>query len=123
VKFLADMGISPGCIVWLREQGYDAIHLFEHGLHRSSDSEVLRKAKNENRILLTMDLDFARLVSMVKEDDLPTVIIFRLSDQRPHNVQARIVDILPVLKKIILQGSFILSVKDNKVRIRHLPIT
>ena len=63
MKFLADMGVSPRCVEWLRAEGHDAVHLFEQKLHRLSDSEVLHKATAEGRILLTMDLDFARLVS------------------------------------------------------------
>ncbi|ASC71982.1 hypothetical protein XM38_029360 [Halomicronema hongdechloris C2206] len=27
MKFLADMGISPHTVEWLRQQGYDAVHL------------------------------------------------------------------------------------------------
>jgi len=117
------MGVSPRCVEWLRSLGYDAIHLYEQNLHKLPDSEVLGKAKNEERILLTMDLDFARLVSKVREDGLPTVIIFRLSDQRPQNVQAKLVALLPIVEKCIEQGSTIMSVSDNNVRIRYLPIS
>ena len=122
MKFLADMGVSPRCVEWLRAQGYDAVHLYEQGLHKSSDSDILCKAKCERRIVLTMDLDFARLISKVNADDLPTVVIFRLSDQRPYNVQNKLGVILPILKNCTEQGSFILSVNDDKVRIRNLPI-
>ncbi len=30
MKFLADMGISPKSVEFLREAGYEASHLFEH---------------------------------------------------------------------------------------------
>ena len=63
MKFLADMGVSVRCVEWLRVQGYDAVHLYEQGLHMLSDSKVLEKARLEKRILLTMDLDFARILS------------------------------------------------------------
>lgn len=33
MKFLADMGISPRTVEWLRQQGYDAVHLLDEGLH------------------------------------------------------------------------------------------
>ena len=122
MKFLADMGVSPRCVEWLRTQGYDAIHLYEQKLHKLSDCEVLYKAKAENRVLLTMDLDFARLLSRVKSDYFPPVVIFRLSDQRPQYVQAKLLIILPIIENNIEQGSFILSVNENRVRIRHLPI-
>jgi predicted nuclease of predicted toxin-antitoxin system len=122
MRFLADMGISPRCVEWLRTQSHDAVHLFEQGLHRLPDSEVLRKAITEKRILLTMDLDFARLVSVSGADALPTVIIFRLSDQRPQKVQARLEIMFPIIEECLEQGSSIISVSDSKIRIRSLPI-
>jgi len=122
MKFLADMGVSPRCIEWLRTQGYDAIHLYEQGLHQLSDKKILCKAKDEKRILLTMDLDFAWLLSRVESDDCPSVILFRLSNQRPQSIQARLLAILPSISQYIEYGSFILSVNDNKVRVRRLPI-
>ena len=122
LRFLADMGISPRCVEWLRMQGHDALHLFEQKLHMLSDGEILLKAKNEQRILLTMDLDFAQLISKAGTDDLPTVIIFRLNDQRPQNVYAKLTAILPDIGRVIKQCNSIFSVSDNKVRIRRLPI-
>jgi predicted nuclease of predicted toxin-antitoxin system len=47
MKFLADMGVSPRCAEWLRTLGHDAIHLYEQGLHKSSDDEILCKANDE----------------------------------------------------------------------------
>jgi len=122
IKFLADMGVSPRCAEWLRLQGYDAVHLFEQGLHKLSDSDVLRKAKHEERVVLTMDLDFANIISKASSNSLVTVVIFRLSDQRPHNIQDKLGAILPIIKNCAENGAFILSVTDYKVRARKLPI-
>ena len=122
LRFLADMGISPRCIEWLRMKGYDALHLYEQRLHKLSDGEVLLKAKDEQRILLTMDLDFARLVSKAGTDDLPTVVIFRLSDQRPQTVYARLIAALPDIERVMKQCNSIFSVDDKKIRVRRLPI-
>jgi predicted nuclease of predicted toxin-antitoxin system len=44
MKFLADMGISPDTVVWLRSLSHDAVHLHEQGLDRLPDSEILIKA-------------------------------------------------------------------------------
>jgi predicted nuclease of predicted toxin-antitoxin system len=87
-----------------------------------SDVEVLRKAVSENRILLTMDLDFAKLFSATEADTLPIVVIFRLSDQRPQSIQNMMETIMPVIENYAEQGNAIFSVSDDKVRIRHLPI-
>jgi predicted nuclease of predicted toxin-antitoxin system len=122
IKFLADMGVSPRCVEWLRTQGYDAIHLYEQRLQKLADSNILFKAEQEGRILLTMDLDFAQLLSNVISNNLPTVVIFRLSDQRPSNVQNKLEIILPILLNCEDGSSFIISVSDHKIRMRHLPI-
>ena len=122
MRFLADMGVSPRCVEWLRVQGHDAIHLYEQELHKLPDSEVLSMARAEKRILLTMDLDFVRLVTSIDIDDMPIVITFRLSDQRPKNVQIKLEAIIPIIERYIKQGNVIFSVGDKKVRIRHLPI-
>jgi predicted nuclease of predicted toxin-antitoxin system len=109
-------------VEWLRSQGHDALHLYEQELHSLSDNEVLEKAVSENRILLTMDLDFAKLFTAVGAGTLPLVVIFRLSDQRPQSVQAMMGTIMPTIESCSERGNAVLSVGDDKVRIRHLPI-
>ena len=49
MKFLADMGISPSVVEFLRESGYQSVHLHELGLDRFSDSAILEKARAENQ--------------------------------------------------------------------------
>ncbi len=76
LKFLADMGISQRTVCWLRDTGFDSIHLRDQKLQTIPDKEILTKAEIENRIILTCDLDFRTLLSFSKES-LPSVIIFR----------------------------------------------
>lgn len=120
MRFLADMGISQRTISWLRQQGFDAIHLREEGLQRLPDSEVLAKAAMENRVLLTMDLDFGYLVA-ISQQILPGVIIFRLSDERSEMVNSRLSEVL-VKCAYDIQPGVIISVSDKAIRIRRLPI-
>ena len=54
--------------------------LHEGGLHRLPDSAILEKARNEERILLTHDLDFGELVAA----RLPSVVVFRLRSMQPE---------------------------------------
>src|SRR3989337_3331710 len=87
MKFLADMGISPRVVEELRQKGHDAVHLAEQGLHRMVDGDILQKARQENRVLLTHDLDFGELLA-ASGGALPSVIIFRLKDMRAPNVNS-----------------------------------
>ncbi|MCR4292827.1 MAG: DUF5615 family PIN-like protein [Candidatus Kuenenia sp.] len=47
MKFPGDMGISQAAIKWLNEQGLDAIHVRNINMCRSSDTEILLKAKKD----------------------------------------------------------------------------
>ena len=85
MKFLADMGLSQSSVNWLRQNGYDVIHLREEGLQRKTDIEIVKKATKERRTILTCDLDFADLMATSGEI-CPSIIVFRLQNERPENV-------------------------------------
>jgi predicted nuclease of predicted toxin-antitoxin system len=120
MKFLADMGISPRIVDELRQNGYDAIHLQEQGLFRMSDGDILEKARQENRILLTHDLDFGELLA-ASGGSLPSVIIFRLKDMRSANVNRHLSGIIQQQTETLLNG-VVISVTEKKIRVRALPI-
>lgn len=120
MKFLADMGISPKAVAYLKDRGFDAVHLIEQDLHRLSDQDILAKARAEGRIVLTHDLDFGDLMAS-SGAQLPAVVIFRLSDMAAVNVN-RYLDIVVQEHQVPLQRGAILSVTDRRIRIRSLPI-
>ena len=120
MKFLADMGISPLVVEDLRQKGYDAIHLLDEKLYRMTDGDILEKARRENRILLTHDLDFGELLA-ASGGNLPSVIIFRLKDMRAANIARHLFSIINQQSTALNSGA-ILSVTEQKVRIRTLPI-
>ena len=57
------MGVSMTMVRALRAAGYDATHLAGEGLQRLPDPDILAKAKDEYRIVLTFDLDFGALLA------------------------------------------------------------
>ncbi|MCA2618703.1 MULTISPECIES: DUF5615 family PIN-like protein [unclassified Microcystis] len=120
MKFLGDMSISPRTIALLREQGYDAIHLIEENLEKMTDQNILDKARQEERILLTVDLDFAQLLA-ISGDSLPSVILFRLGNVSREVVNRRLLAILNNYATELTNG-LIISVTDVSIRLRHLPI-
>lgn len=120
MRFLADMGISTRSVTWLRNQGYDIIHLSEQGLQCMPDEDIFKKAADEKRVILTMDLDFGQIVAASKTT-LPSIVVFRLSDERSENVSKRLKELLNKCSDDMMEGS-IISVSDNNIRIRRLPI-
>lgn len=69
------------------------IHLREEGLHRATDAEIVKKAIKERRAILTCDLDFGDLMASSGEICL-SIIIFRLQNERPENVNRRLEQVL-----------------------------
>jgi len=57
-RFLVDESVDMEVVTWLREHGWNAIHVTEVGLAGRDDEEVLAFAHREDRILLTHDADF-----------------------------------------------------------------
>jgi len=120
MKFLADMGISPETVRFTCQVGYEAVHLHEESLDRMVDSDILSKARREDRIVLTSDLDFGELIA-VGGHQLPSVIIFRLKDMRPTNVN-RYLKVIFEQHAEDLNAGAILSVTEKRIRVRRLPI-
>ncbi|MFZ5820306.1 MAG: DUF5615 family PIN-like protein [Chloroflexota bacterium] len=120
MKFLADMGISPRVVEELRQMGHDAVHLVEQGWNRMVDGDILQKARQEDRIVLTHDLDFGELLA-ASGGTLPSVILFRLKDMRPANVSKHLFGVIHQQSDALDQGA-VISVTERRIRIRILPI-
>jgi predicted nuclease of predicted toxin-antitoxin system len=120
MRFLADMGVSTFAVKWLRRDGHDAVHLRELGLQRLPDDDVLVKARQEDRVVLTMDLDFGYLLA-ISAEPLPSIVLFRLTDERAEFVYRRLTSVLAECSEALAVGA-IVSVSDTAIRVRSLPI-
>ena len=120
MKFLLDMGLGHSTVLFLRKQGYDVVHLREQGLQRLPDEQIVNKAVQEERIILTHDLDFGRLVAL-SQSKIPSVITFRLDDMKPANVNHYLGETLVRFAKALEEGALI-SVSEQIIRMRRLPI-
>lgn len=121
MRFLADMGISQHIVEWLKEAGHDAVHLREQGLQRMKDADILAKGRDENRVVLTMDLDFGYLLA-VSGWQTPSTIIFRLADETAESLKERLQEVLRTCSEALGEGA-ILSVRQESIRVRRLPIS
>ncbi len=120
MKFLGDMGVSDTTVRALRADGHDVIHLRDVGLGRLPDDQIFEKAQQEGRVVLTFDLDFGDLLA-ARQTALPSVIIFRLRDQRPAAVNVRLFRVLAERSPDLETGAIVI-VETARYRLRHLPI-
>jgi predicted nuclease of predicted toxin-antitoxin system len=61
MRFLVDECTGPGLAEWLRGQGHETFSVFDEA-RGMEDDEVIRKAYDESRILITNDKDFGEKV-------------------------------------------------------------
>jgi predicted nuclease of predicted toxin-antitoxin system len=71
-------------------------------------------------VVLTFDLDFDDLLALGVFDK-PSVIIFRLADERPASVNRPLAVVLAERSAALESGALIL-VEDARYRVRKLPI-
>jgi predicted nuclease of predicted toxin-antitoxin system len=61
MRWLIDECVDADLAATLRQSGHDVVYMSEVA-SRTTDAEVLRRAREENRLLLTEDKDFGDLV-------------------------------------------------------------
>lgn len=120
MRFLADMGISPQTVAFLRGLGHDAVHLADLGRHDMPDGAVLHEAGAHDQIVLTHDLDFGELLA-VSGLRLPTVIIFRLRNMHPKQVNRYLTEVIENHCDSLKRGA-VITVTEGQIRVRLLPL-
>jgi len=120
MRFPADGGISPRTVEFLKQLGHEAVHVRTLGMQRAADRDIVDHARADSSVVLTFDLDFGELLA-VGVLDRPSVIIFRLADERSDSANQRLLKVLPERVAELESGALIL-VEDTRYRRRKLPI-
>lgn len=121
MRFLVDMPLSPALAAWLREQGHDALHAAELAPHRAPDSEIMTRAKQEERTIVAADLDYPQLLATAQATD-PSVILFRDGDWSEAEIVRRMAEVLAALTETDVEQSIVV-IEKMRVRRRRLPLT
>ena len=85
MKFLLDANISPETAQYLRRFNFNVKSLIEENLFHFEDSEVIKLAKKEKRIIITFDLDFGEIFYFLERRKVG-IVVMRLDDQRVEKV-------------------------------------
>ncbi|MBI1873260.1 MAG: DUF5615 family PIN-like protein [Acidobacteria bacterium] len=120
MRFLTDAGVSPKTVEFLKQLGHEAVHVRTLGLQRVTDPELVDRARADSSVVLTFDLDFGEVLALGVLDR-PSVILFRLTDERADSVNQRLSTVLAERVAELESGALIL-VEDTRYRVRKLPI-
>ena len=120
MKFLVDMPLSPALARWLMKLNHDAVHASDLALSRATDAEIIARAKEDARTIVTADLDYPRLLALA-QSSVPSLILFRGGDWSEAEVIARLSEVLATLAEAEISQSIIV-VEKTRLRRRRLPL-
>jgi len=120
MRFLVDMPLSPELAEWLNQEGHEAVHAFHCGLGEASDEAILELARTEQRVVITADLDYPRLLALT-ESEGPGVILFRGGDYSEEEAVARLRRVLAIVPHKELHHTIIV-IEKHRIRRRRLPL-
>ena len=102
----------------LREHGLDILAVIED-MRGAPDVEVLKRAIDENRILLTFDRDFGNLIFFLDLKPPPAVIYFRFTPSSSEELVQLLIHILNDPEITIT--SYFTVIERGRIRQRPLP--
>ncbi len=121
MRLLADLHIAPKTVQFLLELGHDIIRVADVLPPTASDHIILAKAAEQERAILTQDLDFSHLIAL-SGNAFPSLITLRLSSSRIEYVNAILQRTLQNLEEDVKKG-VVITVEDHRIRRRPLPLT
>jgi predicted nuclease of predicted toxin-antitoxin system len=85
MKFKVDENLPVDVLLLLREAGYDGVSVHDQQLFGQPDNIILKACQTEQRVLITLDLDFAD-IRQYPPREYAGLIILRLRRQDKKNV-------------------------------------
>lgn len=117
MRFLLDQDVYAATARFLSQLKHDVLPVAQIGLAQGTDTEVLRMAAEQNRILVTRDRDFGALVFA---ENLQTGVIYlRISPSTLRSVHRELERLLQAHTEEQLAKAFVV-VEPGRHRIRRL---
>jgi predicted nuclease of predicted toxin-antitoxin system len=117
MRFKIDENLPIEACGILADAGHDAASVFDQNLSGASDPRVHDVCRLEDRIIVTMDLDFAN-VRAYPSGESPGIVVLRLARQDKDRVLAAIGDMVSMLDAESPERCLWI-VEDDRIRIRR----
>ena len=121
MRLVVDMNLSPEWVGYLECRGHDVVHWTGVGKADANDEEIMRWARENDRIVLTSDLDFGAMLA-TSEARRPSVIQLRSETTLPARIGPLVAQALQHAEADLLAGA-LLTLEAGRARLRILPFT
>jgi predicted nuclease of predicted toxin-antitoxin system len=110
MRFLVDECTGPGVAAWLGANGHDVFSAYDQAAGET-DSNLLSRAVNEDRIVVTNDRDFGEMIH--REGRIHRGVVFmRLHDERNAN-KIRVMEQVLATHADQLAGQFVVVTESH----------
>lgn len=117
MKFKTDENLPLDAAATLREAGFDVQTVWDEGLAGAGDEIVAKHAQDEQRVLITLDLDFASIQSY-PPDRFAGIVVLRAKAHDRTTVVSFLRRLIPVLQNRNPSGELWIVQRD-RVRFRQ----
>ncbi len=118
MRFKVDESLHVEVADLLRGQGHDALTVFDQGLRGRNDHALADICRIENRVLLSLDLDFSNIL-MFPPENYPGLIVLRLRSRGRAAVRRMVTRVTDHLNKEPLAGRLWI-VDEHRIRIHRV---
>ena len=120
MKLLLDQGLPRSAATLLCQAGIDTIHVAEIALSAADDINILQRAREDGRVVVTLDADFHALLALSAATS-PSVIRIRIERLRAQAFTNLLLTVLGEVAEDLGQGVVVI-VEPSRVRMRCLPL-
>ncbi len=120
LRLLLDQGLPRSTAQYLQQSGIEVRHVGEVELAEADDAEILRYARVQDQIVVTLDADFHKLLALARASR-PSVIRVRIEGLRGAELAGLLVKVVGVCKQDLREGALV-SVNQTGLRLRRLPL-
>ncbi len=117
---LLDQGLPRSTIQYLRRSGIEARHAGNLGLAEADDAVILKRARDDDQIVVTLDADFYAQLALSGSRG-PSVIRIRIEGLKGDPLAQLLVRVLERCSEDLARGALV-TVTDSGIRLRRLPI-
>ena len=121
MRFLLDQGLPRSAVFHLFRKGIASQHTGDCGLATAEDSTILKRARVENLVVVTLDSDFHTEL-VLSGAQKPSVIRIRIEGLRGEDIAALVAEAIHTCEEDLESGALI-SITSSGIRVRHIPIT
>jgi predicted nuclease of predicted toxin-antitoxin system len=117
MRFKVDENLPVEAVETLCDAGHDALTIHDQHMVGDPDPHVAAVCRSEQRVLLTLDLDFSD-IRAYPPGEYHGIIVLRPRTQAKRTVVSLITQLVPLLASEPLQGNLWI-VQENGLRIRE----